>query len=386
MINVAVYGVNSASTFLYKLITEVYNRYIELCGGEQLQVACFVNFMGTFSESTSELDTITVSCEEFSRLYKMNAVEAIMIPTINHSGFHFLGTELIKLGVRLEDIYYVPREYFLKDSFTLPEAENMFTPYLDCGYLPYLEYHVADHCNLNCRGCEHYSPLVKEPRFTDYEKFAKDLNKLSEFITDIGVIRILGGEPLLNNELHKYVTLTRKLYPYSCITIVTNGILIKQMASELIDAIKENDIFVHISWYPPLRNSQESILDFLDFNEIKYTKNMAFTEEFTMKQSLKGDTDKESVFLSCFQAHCNNLYDGKLGACFFPFVTKYFNDTFNQCLPINENISLYDENLTTNKIKSFLLTPLERCKYCGESKNIKWEQASVNPTLSDWIL
>ena len=31
---------------------------------------------------------------------------------------------------------------------------------------PYLDVHVADHCNLGCRGCLHFAPIAK-PRFLD---------------------------------------------------------------------------------------------------------------------------------------------------------------------------------------------------------------------------
>ena len=41
-------------------------------------------------------------------------------------------------------------------------------------HLCQLEVHLADHCNLNCRSCDHYSPLSKEC-FPNFEKVEKDL-------------------------------------------------------------------------------------------------------------------------------------------------------------------------------------------------------------------
>lgn len=386
MINVAIYGTNNASLYLNQLIDEIYNRYVDSIKGEALQVVCFIDFLEADSDDLSDTNAITVNCEEFVKLYKMNVVEAVMIPTINHMGFHFIITELLRMGVRIEDIYYASREYFSKDIFSISEAESLFIPYLNSKYIPYLEYHVADHCNLNCKACEHYSPLVKEPHFTNYEKFSRDLDRLSEFITDIGHIRILGGEPLLNPELHKYVGLTRKKYPYALIIIVTNGLLIKQMPVELIDAIRENDVYIHISWYRPLKEKQESILEFLTSKGLQYTNNMGFSDIFTVKQGLEGNTDKDRVFFRCFQSHCNNLYEGKIAACFLPFVTKYFNDTFNKELPVDESMDLYDKNLTTERLKRFLLTSMERCKFCKEPKEIPWELAQKKPVLNDWII
>lgn len=39
--------------------------------------------------------------------------------------------------------------------------------------LPYIEMHLVDHCNLNCRSCSHYSPVSPE-RFASPEEADRD--------------------------------------------------------------------------------------------------------------------------------------------------------------------------------------------------------------------
>ena len=39
--------------------------------------------------------------------------------------------------------------------------------------IPILHLHLADHCNLDCRGCDNFSPLAPEV-FADTEVFEKD--------------------------------------------------------------------------------------------------------------------------------------------------------------------------------------------------------------------
>ena len=46
----------------------------------------------------------------------------------------------------------------------------------------WVEVNLADHCNLNCQCCDHFSPLAK-PTFLDYDQYVKDLQRLSE-LTD----------------------------------------------------------------------------------------------------------------------------------------------------------------------------------------------------------
>jgi ABC-2 type transport system ATP-binding protein len=39
--------------------------------------------------------------------------------------------------------------------------------------------HLADHCNLNCKGCYHFSPLAPE-KFLDIEQYERDCTRLNE--------------------------------------------------------------------------------------------------------------------------------------------------------------------------------------------------------------
>ncbi len=79
-------------------------------------------------------------------------------------------------------------------------------------YLESIELSCAMHCNLSCRGCSHASPL-EVIRWIDVEKTVRCLKLLHEVI-DIGVIRFIGGEPTLYNELE--VLVSKNLRNTSC--------------------------------------------------------------------------------------------------------------------------------------------------------------------------
>ena len=62
----------------------------------------------------------------------------------------------------------------------------------------YIEHHIVDHCNLNCAGCSHFSPLAR-PWIEDFETFKLDFKQLYNITKgDIHTIRLMGGEPLLH--------------------------------------------------------------------------------------------------------------------------------------------------------------------------------------------
>ena len=83
--------------------------------------------------------------------------------------------------------------------------------------LEYLEVHAAHHCNLNCKGCGHYSNIIA-PELPSLSEFERDTFRLSKRINHIQKIRLLGGEPLLNPELPQMVQIMNDAFPNSDIS------------------------------------------------------------------------------------------------------------------------------------------------------------------------
>ena len=64
---------------------------------------------------------------------------------------------------------------------------------LSLPFLNYLETNVVDHCNLNCKGCSHFSNIQKEKEFVKLEDYTKDLKRLNELFIEIGRVKPLSG-------------------------------------------------------------------------------------------------------------------------------------------------------------------------------------------------
>jgi hypothetical protein len=211
----------------------------------------------------------------------------------------------------------------------------------------------------------------------------KDLLQLKKYIQDVGVVRILGGEPLLNPCLTEFIKYTREIYPNAIIYVVTNGLLIEKIDENLINTMRNEMAFFHISYYPPLENRIIQIQKFLVEKGIAYTLS-PLNKEFNKTQSLT-DNKNPDFFYSCFQASCTCIHEGKLAPCYAPFTTKYFNEAFNQNLPTDEGIDIYDEELSMQELKLRLLIPMERCNYCIAGEAMPWEIVGKNSSLEDWI-
>jgi len=376
----ALFGENRIDFLLHEL-TKIFNQKNPT---EKIEIVAVIEAFKCSNELPS-LPLITLA--DFVVLYNQGDLEGLLIPREHFSGNTNLLTLLTNNGVDIENIYISKR---LQDISTLLNDATAclqispIDPYLESSYIPYLEFHVTDHCNLNCVACEHYSGLMKDKKFTNFDSWKKDIEKLHEYIEDIGTIRLLGGEPLLHEDLDKFLTVTRKLYPLSNIKIVTNALLIKSMPQKLIDAIHENNISIYISFYPPLEQKMPEIEAFLQEQNINYEKT-PLIKEFTKKQVLKPHNSMKESFDNCCQSRCNNLYEGKVAACFLPFTTHYFNEYFDTDIPNSGALDLYTEGLSTRKVKEHLITPWDRCRYCDKEEPVNWSIVKHPSDISQWV-
>ena len=384
MIRAIVYGYDLPARTLAVAITKGYNFFAGSAGGEEIGITGFADWNGDAAERV--VDGYPVLSEvECRRLRTEGMAEYLLMPRESYrsNGNYLMAWH--KLGFAPEEVL-LARTLKKENLQTAEDYLNLLDPIIESPYLPYLEYHIADHCNLNCAYCEHYSGLVEEPVFPEFEEMQRDFRQMKQLITEIGIIRILGGEPLLNPEIEKYMRLTRETYPEAVIFVVSNGLLADRMPETFYERMKELHIFLWISLYPPMERRIGAVKEFLESRHVQYTVSPLNTI-FSKKQVLTAadDAQRERIFLQCYQHSCVNLYKGQLATCFLPFTTKYFNRTFAQNLPEDGAISLYEEGLTTADLKHRLMQPFERCRYCDVPEDHSWRTMHRPSVLSDWV-
>lgn len=380
MINIAIWTSSPTSQIVNKLIISDYNSLVDL--DNTLNLSAYVEPDANDHHLIENIPVISI--QHFIQEYKAGNISALIIPIDIFNGNNGLILYLLELGIDIQDVYLFNRlnEYIAEDAL------NCITQYIYKDYLPYLEYHITDHCNLNCKACEHYSSLVTHPVFACFDEFKLGLSLLKQRISDIGTIRLLGGEPLLNPEINRFIEYTRHLYPKSDIYIVTNGSLITRMDSSFFSCVKANSVCIAISHYKPFSDMIDIYKSILDGYNINYTISDCINY-FGIRQTLTPSKDY-SYFYRCLPARCNFLQGCFVGACYMPFLTKYFNKYFEseleEVLPEDGSIDLRDENLTTELLKIKLLMPFDRCKYCTDGQRIDWEIIGTTSKLSDWII
>lgn len=299
---------------------------------------------------------------------------------------HFLSDLLQQLDELNISRYYIVPSYILrKQNLDEWDFKNIFTNKTNFSQLQHLQFHVSDKCNLNCKSCQHFSNIAQEPNYPVYKKVEKDFLHLKKLFSDINRIAILGGEPLLNPELGKYCELVRKTFPYSKIDIITNGLLIRTMSSDLIRAITNNNILINISYYPVIEHRKEEIIRFLKDKGIRYVFGSKI-EVFSKKMRIEPDGQPKQNFKGCRDRCCTMLRDGRLYPCYLPATVSIFNSKFGTEIKAgNSSIDIYDPKQTGKQIVERLSQPFDICKHCTQEKTFLWEQTK-DAKIEDWII
>ena len=252
-----------------------------------------------------------------------------------------------------------------------------------------VEVHIAEHCNLNCKGCNHFSSIAKE-EYLDPAQFEKDFKRLAELSKDYFTIKILGGEPLLHPRITEFFEIARGLFPVTPIQVTTNGILLTGQPEEFWRSCSKNNILVPISQYPIKLNKKE-IKKIAKAHKVKTVFCGSTGEERMCKLplDLAGGQDMKKSFQKCAISWgcCVTLRDGRIYTCCIVAHIKYFNEFFKQNLVVSDKdyVDIYKVN-SKDEIIEFLEKPFPFCRYCMISE-IKFAQrwGISRKEITEWI-
>ncbi len=242
--------------------------------------------------------------------------------------------------------------------------------------LSYIEYHVAWHCNLKCKGCGHYSNLQSTPMFSDLGQYEKDLKQLHKFVRNISYIRLMGGEPLLNPDLDKFIEVTRKEFPFACIAVASNGLLIPSCDDSLLALMNKMEVRFDITCYPPTAKILDRINDKCKKSGVELIVSEPVTEFFASSDGSE-ISNAEDNWKDCESNKFHFLYNGKLAVCGLPILVDVMHEKaqYKGTVAAEDAVDIYDSNLTSEKLIEKMNSPISMCKYCDKSNKCfyKWE-------------
>lgn len=247
--------------------------------------------------------------------------------------------------------------------------------------LDYLEFCLTSHCNLCCKGCALFSPLAT-PTFLDITQHEKDMSRLHTLFDNINLIRLLGGEPLLNPDIIQIIALTKEYFPSSSLHILTNGTLLSKMDDFFWKNLRLYNVEIDISLYPPFFNQELKLKTLCKNNAIPC--HITHKTHFKRVLNLNGNSNATEAFSQCVFKVSTFLNNGKISACSLPSTAHIFNDYFNMHICEEGTLDIHASHIQGQDILEFLHTPTKTCKYCSLTP-VKYNWTSpCSKTPSEW--
>jgi hypothetical protein len=192
--------------------------------------------------------------------------------------------------------------------------------------VPKLEMHLAYACNLRCEQCSHFSNYGFGEVLT-LEEGSAWLGNWAARIEPVH-FSFLGGEPLLNPKVPDFLSLARRLWPYTHIRLITNGLLLPRCSVEFWRALSKTETTLTISIHSRRADYLKQLHCALGVLSLRATQH-GF--RFELRNSIDGwyrlyrgkgadmlpfdDQAPNSSWAACRSKHCVTLEKNALWKC-----------------------------------------------------------------------
>jgi hypothetical protein len=308
---------------------------------------------------------------------------------------HKLNHIIEMLGKSGIDSFLLFPKHHYDYGFEMPESFDVFVAAscvnVDTSQRPffhYLEMHICDRCNLNCKACSHFSPLVGgDAPYPSIETFKNDLNRISALFSGLCQLRLMGGEPLLNPMLNRFVDVARRCFPHTDLRVVTNGLLVKNLDNDAIGCLRDNKVVLDISNYAPTSYISDDLVSLLRGNGIAFSFNQGQVATSFLKLFAL-DAEGVKPYGGCpTGGFCANLRDGMLAKCPLLMYIDTFNGHFGTNLPNDGRIDIHQEGVSGFGIMDRLKGEVPLCRHCVGSVRTPWSRYDgAKPAINDWVI
>lgn len=251
-------------------------------------------------------------------------------------------------------------------------------------FLKYLEIHLVDHCNLNCKGCGHFSSL-SPPSFLSIKEFEDDLRQLKKHIKTIGQLRLMGGEPLLHPKWIQFFKIARNIYKDSRLSLVTNAILLPKIDKEFLKILQKLEVEIQITFYSELYQDIEKYIEILERSKIKFE--IEGKTDFYKHLNLNKTHPEQDAINNCRdENYCPALKHGKIYQCSALANFEIFKNHYNlKSFPMASGYDIYSKDASYKSIIDFIDKADILCSHCFYCEvSFPWDISKRN--VSEWLI
>ena len=194
------------------------------------------------------------------------------------------------------------------------------------------------------------------------------------------VLSLLGGEPLLNPELFRYMKEARRIFPCAEIQLITNGLLLPKMEDYFFAGVRDSHITIVISEYKPTSKILNLITERLTRENIEYTvRGLENKSVFNRSLSIRRDSIHEKF---CLSDGCTAVSDGKIARCPTLLYIHQFNRFFKKSLPAAGIYRISDFH-DGDELRKRMEERVPLCDYCIRDE-MPWHICGSDIKLEDF--
>ena len=251
----------------------------------------------------------------------------------------------------------------------------------------HLEFILSDYCNLNCKGCGHYSSLA-EKEFVTLEQLERNASHLGRVAAGgINSVYLIGGETLLYPHLPEAMAILRRYFPNISVKLFTNGLMLPRMSDEFWESARQYDVEIAITRYP-------IAFDYDSAENLCRSKGV--------KHSVYGDRGKEGSFFrfaldpekkqngrishfKCFNRGCLSVVGDRLYPCSMSACVEHLNKACGTDFRHLKGdwINVYDIR-SVAEIKKLRDKPVPFCSYCKPNPQ-PTPYGPSRRSVSEWV-
>lgn len=249
-----------------------------------------------------------------------------------------------------------------------------------------LEFVLTDYCNLNCKGCGHYSSVAPK-EFESLDELRRDAGHLGRVCADVPVVYLIGGETLLYPHLPESMQILREAFPNARIELFTNGLLLGKMPESFWEAARKYKVVMSITRYP-IKFDYDAVVQECQAQGVEY---MIFADRgednsfFRFGLDPHGRQNARLSHFKCFNFGCVSIKNSRIYPCSISACVSNLNGACGTNFEHRKGDYLEVSDVRSSAdILRLRNNPVPFCRYCKPRPTVVTYGPSKR-TPSEWV-
>lgn len=282
------------------------------------------------------------SCGEVLRDFDISGIEFQSINGSNQASRY--STEHVKYLIRT--CLHHHENYMHPERLTVPSIDLIIT----------------EKCSMKCKDCSNLMQYYENPQNADLNEMLSTIDAICERMDEIYEVRVIGGEPFVNKELHLVVDKLTAQPKIRKVSIFTNATIVPR--EHQWAALQHEKVRLFITDYDDLSRNIGKLTAELNQRGVAYVSEKAngWTECASLEKHNRTIKENEAIWTACCAKNLATLADGKLYRC--PFSA---NAAKLSAVPDYKDDYLVVADSSREQIRTFLRgkTHIKACDHCN---------------------